>query len=383
MQIMIKIRFTLLLTIISTVLPFFTFAQTHSKKVIDMETGLAVPYVTIYNTDKSIVRQSNEDGLFSIEINRDEVYTISQIGYKPVTLTAEQLLSEKSIMMEALRYEMNPVIVSADAALKDIYTAIDSTYKRIKVAFPMPFYLRCFKRDEIFLDNTKVLDAKAIIDMKAIRLRPAGKGAFGYLALKGIETICSMDDIQDALPIQNSPIPAINNFLVGFKKQYDEGLTFTRIHSEDNATMIISYQPKSSNYESIKKSIFASGRFIIDLKTWNIIRIDLTLDNKAIEYQNKIAATITSAKKMIHEQNCSMYFNSNGMLSKIEQLVRYSLKNKPDESFTWTALQVYKDISKTDYQQKPYSSFNLSKFILYQKQVTFPEFNTQFNLGFK
>lgn len=362
--------------------PLFALGQTITKTILDKDSGMSVPYAIIYNSQKTAICSSNSDGIFSMEMEMGTIYVISQIGYKPVTITSEQLLLDDVIRMEMLPYELSPVVITADAALRDIYRAIDSTYKRIQSTYSTPFYLRCYKRDEIFFGDTKVFDTKAIIDIKTLRLRSAGKGALGNLALKGIEKICILDEKEDAIPLRNlSPIAPINDFLVGFKKQYEEGLTFTRISSEDNSTLIIAYQPRSY-YQFSKSLLYPSGRFFIDFKTWRIIRIDIALDGKAIEYQN-IEAESTNAKKIVREQKCTVFFSNNGIPSKIEHKVTYSLKANPSEIFTWTLLQVYKDISKAEHQQKPSNSYNPSKFIIQQKSISIPDFDAKFKIGFQ
>ena len=362
--------------------PLLAFAQSTTIKVTDKETGLAVPYAMIHNADKSKVQQSNADGVFFLEISPSEIYTISQIGYNPITMTAAQLQSAALIQMEALSYELNPIVVRADAALKDIYRAIDSTHKRI---YATPFYLRCYKRDEIFSDSKRIMDAKAIVDIKALRVRSAGKGTMVTLALKGLETFCD-SDYTEHIAILNSniypynPISLSNDFLVGHSKKDEKNLIFTRMYAEGDSIMIITYHPKSS-YQYSGDFVYPSGRFIIDAKTWNILRIDMTLDNKAIAYQNHVVET-SKAQKLMHERNFSIFLSANGLPFKTEQKIVYSLKTKP-ERFVWATLQVYKESTKAAYQQEPSGPYNQRAFILLQKPVTLSDFAAQYNRGFE
>ncbi|MCL2738495.1 MAG: carboxypeptidase-like regulatory domain-containing protein [Bacteroidales bacterium] len=371
----------ILLTIVLSLQFLSASAQTITRVITDVETGMAVPYATIYNSDKSVIRSANVDGIFTIDVVSGTTYTVSQIGYKSLLITAERLLLDDAIQMEVLPYELNPVIVSADAALKDIYRAIDSTYNRIIAAYSTPFYLRCYKRDELFKDGKNILDAKAIIDIKAMRLRSAGKGALTSAALKGLNTNSNNDGLPAMPNSAVSPISPLNSFVAGVPKQDESILVFTRLPVDtDSSLLIITFHPKS-NYQYSGTAVYTSGRFIIDTKTWNILRIDRIIDNKGIEYQNHVVNT-SKRQELWHELHNSMFFTSNGILSKIEQRIVYSLKNGSGERYTWTTVQTYKDISKAEYQQKPSGSYKQTQSIFQQKPITIPDFDARFNLGF-
>lgn len=81
--------------------------------------------------------------------------------------------------------------------------------------------------------------------------------------------------------------------------------------------------------------------------------------------------------------NRSTFFSANGLPSKVEEKVVYSLKNKPEDIYTWTCVLAYKDISKTEYRQKPSRSYKWEKFLFQQKPVTISDFDTQFSHGFQ
>jgi hypothetical protein len=163
-------------------------AQTVTGTVTDIETGLAVPYAIIQNSAGAVTRNSiveaSVDGKFSINVTTGATYTASRLGYKPVTLTAEQLLLDKVIRMEMLPYELNPVIVTSGTALQDIYRASEATRKRIPAT---PFFRRCYKKEEIIAGDDTLLDAKAIIDVKVIKITKHRLGIFCISSLKGLQ----------------------------------------------------------------------------------------------------------------------------------------------------------------------------------------------------
>ena len=76
------------LTIVFSLLSVLVTAQTTTKTIRDRETGLPVPYATAFNSDTSVVRSANADGMISMELMSGSLYTISQIGYKPIRITA-------------------------------------------------------------------------------------------------------------------------------------------------------------------------------------------------------------------------------------------------------------------------------------------------------
>ena len=352
-----------------------TFAQTQkvTRTITDTENGMSVPYAAIYNSDSSFLCYASIDGIFSIEVTPGSFYKVSRIGYKPIMITAEQLLLDKAIQMEMLPYELNTIVVTPNSALSDIHRAIDSTHKRIPST---PFFRRCYKKEEIVADNDTLLNAKAIIDLGIKKVLSAGKGTRFSTTLKGLHVDYNSNGSEDIMPA-SKPIHVIliNN---GFSKKFEKNTVWTRINSENDSITIIAYYPKK-NY-NIGKMVGSSGRFIIDTRTWSIIRIDVIPDNNTIEYRNHIAE---ASNKIMREYSLSVFFSANCLPSKVEHKIVYSLKDKPNELFTWTILQTYKDISNVEYQQETSDSYDPKKNILQQKPITMPDFDTQFNLGFQ
>ena len=353
--------------------PVCVSAQIVTRTIKDIENGMPVPYAAIYKSDSILLSNASVDGIFSINVTPGSFYKISRLGYEPVTLTAEQLLSDKIIKMELLPYELNEVFVTANSALSDLNRALESTRKRIPST---PFFMRCYKKDEVIAGNDTLLNAKAIIDFNIRKIFSAGKSARCYSTLKGLYIDNNISYSEDIIPIADkSPQIPINN---GFSPKADENLIFTRFNSDNDSITIIAWHPK--NYFS-KGTTYTSGRIIIDSETWCILRIDLTLDNSTIEYTNHLAET--SHKRRMRDHSVSIFYSENCLPSKIEQKTVYYLEDKPDELFTWTALQVYKDISKADFKQKQSGSYDYKKVVFKQKPVTVPDFDSKFNQGFQ
>ena len=346
------------------------FAQTITTRVVDIETGMAVPYVTVQSSDKSIAAGSREDGIISFELRDKLTYTFSQIGYKNVSISSEQLLTDPLVQMEAQPFELSPVVVKADVALRDIYRAIDSSYKHIQPFVPL--YLRCFKNDVLHINEKMMVHAKAIIDIQAKELSTPGHNIRGKVMLKGLNTYKNEDYVTTPdLKALILPISLMNSYIVGVQKREEHNFTFTRLPVEGDSIIIISYHPKNS-YQYSGSFVYKSGRFIIDAKTWVILRLDWALDNKAKAYQNSIVEKSKKQEKW-KENTCSIFFSAKGIPLKLEQTFVYSLKDNPDEVYTWTTSQVYRNITQHEYKQGPAITYNHSKFILQQKPIAMPD----------
>ena len=364
-----KNRFILLLIVVLAVQPVCVSAQTATRTIIDIETGMSIPYVYIHNSDGQAVGRSNDDGVFTVEIAPGLTYIFSQMGYNPLTVTAEQLMTDNLIRMEMLPYELNTIIVTPDDALSDLRRALESTRKHIPST---PFFMRCYKKDVVISGNDTIINAKAIIDIDIIRLRSAGRGGMGLFTLKGLHIDHNNSRSEDMIPIANPVnIMPINT---GSPRKVEKNIVFTRINFENDSIIIIAWHPR--NY-FLKGEVLSSRRFIIDAKTWCILRVDTTPDSNTIEYRNNLAE-----KRITLEHSVSVFYSANCLPLKIEQKTIFHLKDKPDELFTWTVLQVYKDISRDEYRQKPSDSYDWKKNILQQKPVIMPDFDTQFNKGF-
>ena len=350
-------------------------AQIVTRTIKDIENGMPVPYAAIYKSDSVLLSNASIDGVFFINVTSGSLYKISRIGYEPITLTAEQLLLNEVIKMKLLPYELNTVVVTANSALSDIHRAIDSTHRHIPST---PFIQRCYKKENIITDNDTVLNAKAIMDFRITKIHSAGNGYRYIPKLKGLYIDYNNSGSEDIIPNENlSPIIPINS---GLTEKDENNIVFTCINSDNDSITIISFHPK--NYYSSKEIVYASGRFIIDTRTWRILRIDVFLDNTTTEYLNYLAETSNAKKRIMREHSASVFY-TNSLPSKVEQKTVYFFKNKPDELFTWTVLQVYKDITKTEFNKRPSVFYNPKKFILQQKPVAMPNFDTHFNQGFQ
>ena len=368
---MTRNRFILLLMVIFALQSVCVSAQVVTRTITDIENGMPVPYAAIYKSDSILLSNASIDGVFSINVTSGSFYKISRLGYEPATLTAEQLLSDKIIKMKLLPYELNEVVVTANSALSDINRALESTRKRIPSA---PFLQRCYKKDEIITGNNTVLNAKAIIDYNVRRVASAGKGLKCHIALKGLRIDKNNSYSENIIPIVDQmPIIPIN---IGFSLKFDENSIYTRLNSDNDSITIITFHPKKNR--SSKRGVQSSGRFIIDTKTWCILRYDMTPDSGIIEYSNNFSGT-----RKLCEYSLSVFYSANCLPSKVEQKTVYYLKDKPNELFIWTVLHVYKDIAKVEYQRKPSGSYDPKKVIFKQTPVTMPDFETKFNQGFQ
>ena len=370
-------KLLLFIMVVFAQLPACVFAQKVTKIIKDKETGQAVSFAIIKSiSDASIhnLAEADVDGRMTIEVTTGSTYTIFRLGYKPITLTAEQLLLDEIIIMEMLPYELSTVVVTPDTALRDIYRALDSTHKHIPAT---PFFRRLYHNEQIISENDTLLDAKSIIDIKVVKVRAAGKGTMIVTSLKGLRIYYS--NSENIRPFQNKmSISNINQFSISSIDV--ENVAFNRINSENDSITIISFHPK--NY--FTGVVYKTGRLIIDKRTWIIRRIDMTFDNTSIEYLNhQLTKAESRQEKVIHEIQQSLFFSANGLPFKIEEKINYCLSAEPEEIYTWTFLQVYKDISKADFQRKPSKKYDLKKNIFQQKPVTMPDFDSQFNQGFQ
>jgi len=171
-------------------------------------------------------------------------------------------------------------------------------------------------------------------------------------------------------------INLLNRYVVGVNKQDEKNIVFTRIPSESDSTIIITYYPKS-NHQYSNKRIYKSGRFIIDTKTWTILRFDWTIDNKTVAYQNSFVEKGKREEKW-HEVFCSFFFSANGIPSRVEQKIVYSLKDTPDKVYTWTTSHLYEIFTQSEFLQKPSSKYDQSKFIFSQNPLMMPDFESKF-----
>ena len=371
---MMRKRIILLLMVVFVLQSVCIFAQNVTRTITDLDNWMVIPYAAVYNSDSVFLCYTSVDGIFSIEVTPGSFYKVTRIGYKPISLTAEQLLSDEDIKMEMLPYELNTIVVTASSAVSDINRALESTRQRIPST---PFFQRCYKKDEIIVGNDTLLDAKAIIDFDIRKIFSAGKGVRYLLKLKGLHIDYNNGVSEDIIPIANlSPANPINGSL---GKKVDNNTIYTRINSDNDSITIIAFHPKDY-YNSIE--VYPSGRFIIDTRTWCILRVEMIADKNSLAYSNRLTTT-SNEKKRMHEHSLSIFYSANGILSKLEQKTVYSLKDKPDELFTWTVLQVYKDISKAEYQQKPSGPYDPKKFIFQQKPIDMPDFDARFNQGFQ
>ncbi|MDR2907160.1 MAG: carboxypeptidase-like regulatory domain-containing protein [Bacteroidales bacterium] len=358
---------TILLFVAFVALPFVSSTQSIERKVVDAETGLPVPFVTVLSSDKSIGAYADVDGVFSIDLKEHLTYTFSQIGYKPLSLSFQQLSSKKAIRMEALPLDLNPVVIKADAALRAMYRATDSTHKRMPTT---PFYRRCYRQEVLQVNGKIVEDAKAIIDIEISRIFAPRRGTYYAKRLKGLEINIDGDTIYEKLE-KSAPVCFFNEFIIGAPKE-EKNVIFTRMSND--TTILFSYYPKP-NY--LGEKTYTSGRFTMNEKTMAILRIDQFIDSTTLVRHNNIAR-----KYQYHKYTTCFYFTSKGIVSKIEYVSVYSLKENPDEIFTWTTTNIYKDLTKLEYQEVPSERYRAKKFLLEQHPVDMPDFESVFQQGF-
>ena len=97
--------------------PFLVFSQQQVAKgvVKDKDTNSPVPYVNISILESRVGTSSNDDGSYSLNINKEDVdknVHLSSLGYKDTTLTVTSFTKLKTIYLQPLAEELDEVVIT-------------------------------------------------------------------------------------------------------------------------------------------------------------------------------------------------------------------------------------------------------------------------------
>jgi len=365
-----------LLFIIALLKPVETIAQ-QTIKVIDIDTNEPVAIAIISTNNDSAKFVANIDGFVNFEVNNKFTYKFTRLGYKELKITGEQLSSNRIVMLESLPVELSPITITANAAWLDLNRAIDNTIKSMPKP---PFYLKCFQQDKVEINNSTIVNAKAIYATKISMIFENGRGCGARSKLMGLNIFSNKNFKQDSIKnFSHYKIPFVNEFLVGHNKKDDNNVSFYYVDINDSI-LIIGYSPKQ-NYHP-KNIILTSGRFVINKRGWRLIRIDSDINPRMQKYQNENVLNNSKKGNLYQNFNRSIYFSNNGLPIKLNVRLEYSLKNDKNKSTrAHTTSHVYKEMTEKDYLSVPLKSAK-SKSIIYQKPFFNAEFDTEFKNGF-
>ncbi|SDD16180.1 hypothetical protein SAMN05216323_109413 [Williamwhitmania taraxaci] len=367
------------LLVLCVFLSFFSIAQPVSKKLVDRETGSSVPFANVSFVGNNGGIMADEDGVFTVSAKVGQRYRITQVGYCTIELSYEQLMEPKEILMDEVNIEINPVIVSADAARRDILRAIDSTYKLLKA----PLFLTCYQQDRVEVNNQMVVEAKAIIAAKIITILSPSKGNSGSYKLEGLSVAHSPNFPVDTVStFRFLPGVYVNSFLVGASKKDDSNLVYSYLNVNDSI-IVISFRPKKSFIPS-GHSILTSGRFFIDKKSWRMLRIDTELSNSMLSYMRESVANRKKAKEYYLDYSTSTTYSNLGIPVTAKRLMAYSLKgDSTNARWVCTSYQVFSNSREQPKTTSEKKKLNKYKALIFQTASTTPEFEFQFIKGFK
>lgn len=348
-------------------------------RVIDGESRLPVAYVILSSTNNIIKSIADIDGLIDIDINKKDTYTFSRLGYKDFNISGEQLNMKTIIMLELLPIELSPITVTANKALLDLNNAISNTYKSLPQP---PLYIKSFQQDKIIKNNLTVVNANAIFVTKISRIFEMGRGCSTRLKLKGLKTIFYEENfnLESVEKFAYYEIPFVNAFLFGHKRKDDNDLSFYHIDVNDSI-LIIGYVPK---LKFIPHSyIITSGRFIINKRDWKLLRIDSDVNPRMLNFQNEKVLD-DQKKEMLYQRFIrSIYFAKNGLPTKLEERLEYTLKNDTKKLIRENiTTHIYKLITEKEFDAVPMKKAE-RKSILFQKPYFTSTFDAEFDKGFQ
>lgn len=366
------------LLVLAVFLSSFSIAQPVSKKLVDRETGSSVPFANVSFVGNNGGTMANEDGVFTVSAKVGQRYRITHVGYCSIELSYEQLMQQKEILMDEVKIEINPVIVSADAGRRDIVRAIDSTYKLLKE----PIFLTCYQQDRVELNAQAVVEARAIIAAKIRAIFGPSKGNSASYDIVGLSVTHNPDFPIDTVSIfRFLPVAYINSFLVGASKKDDHNLIYSYLNVNDSI-VVISFRPKNSFIPN-GHYLLTSGRFFIDKKSWRILRIDTELSNAMLSYMREFAANHKKAKENYLEYSTSTTYSNLGIPLRVKRLMAYSLKGD-SSSARWvcTSEQVFVEGKEDNLSSGKRVKLNKRKPLILQMPVATHAFEMKFSKVF-
>jgi len=366
-----------LIFILLLYLPTDLYAQ-HVIKIVDIDSNEPISFALILVEGHNIHFEANADGIANIEQKNGLNYKFRRLGYKEFFISGEQLVKTSEVKMESLPVEINPIIVTADAAWRDLNRAVDNTFNSMPKP---PFFLICYQNEKVQNTSSVLINAKSIYVSKVSGLNKKGKGCKSDSKLKALKIELFNDFKVDSLKrFDYYEIPFINDYLVGESKKYDKDLTFYFVDTNDSIA-IIGYTPKSK-YVPNNEYVLSSGRYIINKENWKLIRIESEVSPKLINYVNSVVAINAKKELFFKSFNRSINFSKQGMPTKLEERLEYSLKNDQKRIIhTNITTQVYKNITEKEFEAVPMKKAE-RKSILLQKPYFTSTFDDEFEKQF-
>lgn len=359
-------------------LPTELFAQ-HTIKIMDIDSNEPISFAIILVEGHNIHFEANVDGLANIELRNDLNYKFRRLGYKEFLISGEQLVKTSEVKMESLPVEISPITVTADAAWRDLNRAVDNTFNSMPKT---PFFLKCYQNDKVQNSSSILINAKSIHVSKVSKLNKKGKGCNSNSKLEALKIELFKDFKVDSLKrFDYYEVPFLNDYLVGENKKYDNDLSFYFIDTNDSIA-IIGYAPKSK-YVPNNKYVLSSGRYIINKDNWTLIRIESEISPKMINHVNSQVSINPKKELLFRSYFRSINFSKQGIPTKLEEKLEYTLKNDKNKStFVNAITHIYKNMTEREFEAVPMKKAE-RKSILFQKPYFTSTFDAEFDKGFQ
>ena len=113
--------------------------QTATARVVDSETGEPIPFATVY-VSESKGTLTNEEGMFSIDLEKGEAVHVSFMGYGKQLFNAGDV--PKTIELEPAATQLREfTMVAPNSILKNIIKSLNAEYK-VREGKTANFFLR-------------------------------------------------------------------------------------------------------------------------------------------------------------------------------------------------------------------------------------------------
>jgi len=327
-------------------LPLVAFSQKRIV-IVDDETNSPVSYVSV-KTDR-FTAIADIDGILNLNINQNQRYLFSCIGYNPVEISGTDLANTQSVKMKMLPVELNPIVVTADKALSLLEQYVSNTSKLIPEA---PFYINCYENDKILKNDELLLDAKGMLVSKILKKEKPGKGALISTRIQSLSLTADNEYDADKLRKLSYYSPFINRFLLYERKSYDKKLFFY-ISDSNDSVRIIGYKP-NKEYIVKGKQVLTSGKFYIDNVTETIIRIDSEIEPSLLKQVQEIQQSNDEKNVIVDFFNRTIWFKNGLPLSVEEKILYKSKQDTSDSVYANIVIQKYELTDKSNFESKPY-----------------------------
>ncbi len=311
-------------------------------KIIDAETGEAVPYAGISFKGKGIGTVTNESGLFILKFPNtmlEDEMTLSSVGYKQLTVKPTQ---NGVFKLQRDTLELGTVMVynvTPENIILRVIRAIPFNYDKKEVGYT------AFYREILKLKDTEIEQNEAVIDIVKAPYHQRSLSDRVKL-VKGRQTDTSPDSLAVQLKILGGPAQYLKldiakyppDFLQkaglkNYKFEFGEQLPYG-----NRELLVIKFDQK----DKVKASLF-SGVLYIDSKSYAIVKADFGLSEKGLQYLHGGYAGITD-KNIEMEYGFAIYrvqykqFNDIWyLLSAKSSVERQFSKGKNTEPFIYTS----------------------------------------------